>query len=235
MTDVIKFQIDGKEISATPEQTILQAAALNGVYIPHLCAYKGLRPWGSCRVCLVKVNGRFQPACTQPVTAGAVVENDTPELQNIRSALIDMLYVEGNHICPSCEASGNCELQALAYRLGIQAPRYPYIFPKRTRDMTHPDVMLDRDRCVLCARCIRASSDVDGKHVFDFVSRGLHTRISVDAEQGLGATPVTAEDKAMHVCPVGSLMVKRVGFSVPIGERLYDTQPIGSAIESNRK
>ena len=234
MTDVITFHIDGKKISAKPEQTILQAAALSGVYIPHLCAYKGLIPWGACRICLVKVNGRFQPACTQPVTAGALVENDTPELNEIRRALVDMLYVEGNHICPSCEASGNCELQALAYRLGILAPRYPYMFPKRGLDMSHPDVMLEHNRCVLCARCVRASRDIDEKHVFDFVGRGLREHVAFDAEQGLAGTSVSASDKAMSVCPVGALMKKRVGFAVPVGSRLYDSQPIGSAIESSK-
>jgi len=231
MTDSVKLKIDGKEITAQAGQTILQAAAAAGVYIPHLCAHRELHPWGSCRVCMVKVNGRAQAACIQPVTEGAVVENDTPELLNVRRVLVEMLFVEGNHVCPACEKSGNCELQATAYRLGIASPRFPYAFPRRQIDATHPDILIERNRCILCARCVRASSDVDRKHAFDFVGRGTHKRIAVNAEVGLGGTNAAATDKAIEVCPVGCLMKKRVGFAVPVGQRRFDQKPIGSEIE----
>jgi coenzyme F420-reducing hydrogenase gamma subunit len=98
-----------------------------------------------------------------------VVENDTELLRELRRDLIDMLFVEGNHFCMFCEKSGACELQALAYRFGITAPRYPFLAPRRGVDATHPDVLIDHNRCVLCARCIRASREVDGKNVFQFV------------------------------------------------------------------
>jgi len=227
----IKLKIDGKEITAKAGETILDAADRNGIYIPRLCAHPELKPWGSCRVCIVKVNGRAQAACTQPVTEGAVVENNTPELLDVRRVLVEMLFVEGNHICPACEKSGNCELQALAYRLGIASPRFPYMFPKRDLDATHPDILIERNRCILCARCVRASQDVDGKHVFDFAGRGAHKHIVVDAEK-LANTDAAVTDKALDVCPVGSLMKKRVGFATPVGQRKYDNTPIGSDIES---
>jgi [NiFe] hydrogenase diaphorase moiety small subunit len=227
----IKLKIDGKQITARAGETILDAADNNGVYIPRLCAHPELKPWGSCRVCMVKVNGRAQAACTQPVTAGAVVENNTPELLNIRRTLIEMLFVEGNHFCPTCEKSGNCELQAMAYRHGISSPRFPYMFPKRELDATHPDILIERNRCILCARCIRASQELDGKHVFDFAGRGAHKHIVVDAET-LANTDAAITDKALDVCPVGSLMKKRVGFATPVGRRKYDNTPIGSDIES---
>ncbi|MBN2196324.1 MAG: (2Fe-2S)-binding protein [Polyangiaceae bacterium] len=230
MTDSVKLKIDGKEITAKAGQTILQAAAMAGIYIPHLCAHRELEPWGSCRVCTVKVNGRPQAACTQPVAEGAVVESETPELVNVRRALVEMLFVEGNHVCPSCEKSGNCELQATAYRLGIAAPRFPYTFPKREIDASHPDIILERNRCILCARCVRASTEVDGKHAFDFVGRGVHKRIAVNAEAGLAGTSAAATDKALSVCPVGCLMKKRVGFAVPVGQRQFDEKQIGSEI-----
>jgi len=229
----VQFKIDGKKVSAQAGQTILQAAEMNGIYIPHLCAHPELRPWGSCRVCMVKVNGRAQAACTQPVTEGALVENDTPELLNVRRMIIEMLFVEGNHICPTCEKSGNCELQALAYRLGIAAPRFPYQFPRRELDASHPDILLERNRCILCARCVRASQDLDGKHVFDFAGRGRNKRIVVDAEK-LTSTDAAVTDHALDVCPVGALMRKRVGFATPVGQRKYDKTPIGSDIESPR-
>ena len=230
----VAFTIDGKPITGEQGQTILQAAALAGIYIPHLCAMKGLSPWGSCRVCTVLVNGRPQAACTMPIAEGMVVENDTAELKDLRSSLVEMLFVEGNHFCMFCEKSGNCELQALGYRLGMLTPRHAYLFPARQLDASHPDVLLDRDRCVLCARCIRASKELDGKHVFDFIGRGHHKRIGVNAATGAGGTNLAVVDKAAEACPVGCIVKKRVGFAVPIGQRLYDSKPIGSHIEAGR-
>jgi [NiFe] hydrogenase diaphorase moiety small subunit len=230
----VAFTIDGKDVQGEQGQTILQAAALAGIYIPHLCAMKGLSAWGSCRVCTVLVNGRPQAACTMPVAEGMVVENDTAELKDLRSSLVEMLFVEGNHFCMFCEKSGNCELQAMGYRLGMLAPRHDYMFPTRKVDASHPDVMLDFNRCILCARCIRASQELDGKHVFEFVGRGGHKHIGVNSAAGTGGTNLKVTDKAAEACPVGCIVKKRVGFAVPVGQRLYDSKPIGSAIESGR-
>lgn len=227
----LAFTVDGKVVQGDAGQTILQAAALAGIYIPHLCAMKGLSPWGSCRVCTVLVNGRPQAACTMPIADGMVVENDTAELTDLRANLVEMLLVEGNHYCMFCEKSGNCELQAMGYRLGVLAPRHAYMFPARRLDASHPDVMLDGDRCIHCARCIRASRELDGKHVFEFIGRGAHKRLGVNAAHGLGGSELEVGDKAAEACPVGCLVKKRVGFAVPIGRRLYDTIPIGSQIE----
>ncbi len=227
----IAFTVDGKAVQGEPGQTILQAAALAGIYIPHLCAMKGLSAWGSCRVCTVLVNGRPQAACTMPIAEGMVVENDTAELKDLRASLVEMLFVEGNHFCMFCEKSGNCERQAMGYRLGVLSPRHPYMFPERRVDASHPDVMMDFNRCILCARCIRASQELDGKHVFQFLHRGAHKRIGVAAASGAGGTNLTATDKAAEACPVGCIVKKRVGFAVPVGQRLYDSKPIGSHIE----
>jgi [NiFe] hydrogenase diaphorase moiety small subunit len=235
MTETIQFTLDGRELSAQPGMTILAAAALNGHYIPHLCAHKELEPFGSCRVCTVTVNGRPQAACVQPVANGMVVDSETPELLDLRRAIVEMLFVEGNHICPCCEQSGKCELQAMAYRLGILAPRYPFLFPIRPVDASHPDVYVDRNRCILCARCVRASRDLDGKQVFDFAGRGTKKHLIVDSAVGLGGTRADVSDRAFDLCPVGSLLRKRTGFSVPVGQRPFDHQPIGSAIEQPAK
>jgi [NiFe] hydrogenase diaphorase moiety small subunit len=234
MSNTTTFMIDGVEIEGKPGQTIMQAADEAGIYIPRLCAHKGLSPYGACRVCTVMVNGRPQAACTQPVTPGMVVENDTERLRHLRASIIEMLFVEGNHYCMFCEKSGNCELQAMAYRFGITAPKYPYLFPQREVDASHPDIWIDRNRCILCARCIRASRDLDGKHVFEFVGRGKDKRIAVNAEARLADTDIDVTDQAVSACPVGAILRKRVGYAVPIGERLYDHRPIGSDIEAAR-
>jgi [NiFe] hydrogenase diaphorase moiety small subunit len=234
MSDPITFTIDGVEVRAAPGQKILEAAEAAGIYIPRLCWMKELTPGGSCRLCTVLVNGRPLAACTQPVANGLVVENDIPELHAWRKQILEMLFVEGNHVCPVCEKSGDCRLQALAYRHGITAPRYPFLFPRREVDAGHPDFFLDRNRCVLCGLCVRASRELDGKSVFGFVGRGPGTRIAMDAEAGLGATDFAAADRAAAVCPVGAILRKRVGYAVPVGKRRYDGEPIGSDVEGTR-
>ena len=234
MNDTIAFSIDGVEVKGRAGQTIMQAADEAGIYVPRLCSHRELVPHGSCRVCTVLVNGRPQAACTQPVAPGAIVENATEGLLAIRRNLIEMLFVEGNHFCMFCEKSGNCELQALAYRFGIAAPKYPYLFPKRELDASHPDIFIDRNRCVLCGRCVRASRDLDGKTVFEFVGRGPHKRVAVDAEAALADTKIALADKAVSACPVGAILRKRVGYVIPVGQRMYDAVPIGSDIEATR-
>jgi [NiFe] hydrogenase diaphorase moiety small subunit len=228
MSTTIQFMIDGRRVEGRRGQSLLEAADEAGIYIPRLCWMKGLSPAGSCRVCTVKVNGRHQSACTQPVAPGAIVENDTSELRELRRNLIDMLFVEGNHFCMFCEKSGSCELQALAYRFGITAPKYPFMFPRRDLDATHPEIFIDRNRCILCARCIRASRELDGKNVFGFTARGNDKRIAVNSRDGLRDAGAGAADNAIAACPTGCLLVKRIGYDVPIGQRRYDHDPIGS-------
>ena len=235
MSDTMTFTIDGVEVTGRAGQTILEAADEAGIYIPRLCYLKGLTPHGSCRVCTVIVNGRPQTACTQPIAEGMVVENETERVNELRRAIVDMLFVEGNHFCMFCEKSGNCELQALAYRLGITAPQYPYLFPDRDVDASHPDVYIDRNRCILCGRCVHASQEQDGKYVFDFVGRGPEKRLAVNSRGNLADTDLAASDKAVEACPVGALLRKHVGYSVPIGQRVYDEKPIGSDIASDGK
>ena len=227
----ISLTIDGKTITANPGQTILKAAEAVGIYIPRLCAYKDLIPHGSCRVCSVRVNGRVQAACVQTVTEGAVVENDTPEMLEYRRNIIDMLFVEGNHYCMFCEKSGLCELQALAYRFGITAPKYQLLNPNRDIDLSHPDVYLDHNRCILCGRCVRVSQELDHKNVFQFVGRGIRKRLQVNGA-ALAGTDLRVTDEVVASCPVGALMKKRIGYAVPVGHRLYDSQPIGSEIDA---
>ena len=231
MSEPVVLCIDGVKITAKPGQTVLAAAEDAGIYVPRLCFLKGLTPTGSCRVCTVRINGRTQAACTQPAAADMFVENDTEELRRLRRNVIDMLFVEGNHFCMICEKSGACELQALAYRFGITAPKYPYLFPTRQLDASHPDILIDRNRCILCGRCVLASKERDGKHVFGFVGRGKDKALATDSAHGLGGTNAAATDRAIAACPTGSLLVKRVGFAVPVGRRRFDRSPIGSDVE----
>jgi [NiFe] hydrogenase diaphorase moiety small subunit len=227
------FTIDGVELPASDGQTIMEAADRAGIYIPRLCDHEGLRHQGGCRVCTVKSGGRSVAACTQPAAPGLVVENETPHITKLRRDLVEMLFHEGNHLCPSCEASGNCELQAMAYRLDMTAPtKFPYLEPCRAVDASQPDIALDTNRCISCGRCIRASQDVDGKGVFGYVGRGINRRVAPNG-QDLAHTDADRADFAIsaEVCPVGCIIRKREGFSRPIGERDFDAKLIGHEIE----
>lgn len=232
MPDKIKFTVDGKECQAEAGMTIYEAAKANGIYIPVLCHFEGLKPVGSCRICSVRVNGRWMAACTQPVTPGMVIENASPEVEEYRKAIIEMLFVEGNHFCPACEKSGNCELQALAYRYQIMVPRFPYLFPKKDIE-AFPKFLLEHNRCVQCQRCIRAIQSPDGKKVFVMKNRSGRVRINVDRKLAARLSDEEAQ-KAMDICPVGAILRKEVGFRIPIGRRKYDRQPIGSDIEEKK-
>lgn len=229
MSEKIKFSVDGKHFHAKPDQTIMDACEEVDIYIPRLCDSEGLVPQGSCRVCTVKLNGKTVSACTQPIEPGAEIENESLEIKNYRRDLVRMLYHEGNHLCPICEASGRCELQAMAYRLEIsQATKYPYLQPVRPVDASHPDIALDTNRCILCGRCIRASRDVDGKNIFEYVGRGINKRVGVNGDC-LADTDASLNDYAMSldVCPVGCIIRKNEGFFAPIGEREFDKNIIG--------
>jgi [NiFe] hydrogenase diaphorase moiety small subunit len=221
------FQLDGVEVPFQPGQTVVQAALAAGHYIPHLCYHPAFKPHGSCKVCTVRANGWTATACTLPAKAGMVVESDKEDLNELRRTLVQMLFVEGNHFCPSCEKSGNCVLQAVGYDLGVTSPDLDYFFPDRPVDASHPDLLLDFNRCILCELCIRASSEVDGKSVFALSGRGIRKHLIVNAESGrLADTDISVRDKAVSVCPVGVILRKRSGFVVPIGKRRFDASPI---------
>lgn len=221
------FQMDGHDVPFEEGQSILAAALAAGRYVPYLCYHPEFKPHGSCKVCTVKVNGRTQASCTTPAHEGDVVESNVDEMNELRKNLVQFLFTEGNHFCPSCEASGNCTLQAVGYELGMTSAHYSPLFPDRPVDASHPDVLLDFNRCILCELCVRASALVDGKNVFSLSGRGITKHLVVNAESGkLADTTLSVEDKAMSVCPVGVILRKRRGFKVPIGERKYDARPI---------
>jgi [NiFe] hydrogenase diaphorase moiety small subunit len=230
MATTITFKIDGKECTAQEGTLLVEAAKANGVYIPTLCNYPGLKPKASCRICTVKINGRPMTACTTPVLQGMEIENNTEDLNEIRKEIIELLFVSGNHFCPACEKSGDCELQALAYRFHIMAPRFPFAFPQKTVDASHSKIIKEQNRCILCKRCIRGIKDEKGRSIFAYRNRSHKSEVVVDPLLGAEMSWEKANE-AMNICPVGSILVRERGFITPIGERKYDKEPIGSDIE----
>ena len=227
MSDANTFRLDGVAIEFSDGDTIMDAALRAGAYIPHLCHNPEFTPHGSCRVCVGEINGRQVSACTQPAAAEIEVDNSSEPLVEERRNLLQMLFVEGNHVCPGCEKSGACQLQAVAYYTGMLSPHYTHFFPQRSVDASHPDTAIDFNRCILCELCVRASRDVDHKNIFSLGGRGIGAHLTVNSPSGkLGDSSFAATDKAAHVCPVGAILPKHRGYEQPIGNRLYDRQPI---------
>ena len=217
------IKIDGQSVPFADGQTVMQAASDAGVFIPHLCYHPDYAANGSCKMCTCKVNGRLVSSCTTRAEEGQVIESNTEELNSKRRAMAQMLFVEGNHHCPSCEESGNCVLQNMAYRLGMTALMFTNFHPGRATDASHPEVLLNRDRCIYCELCVRASRDSDGKDIFCITGRAENKSLAINSDSGLLAdSGLTTDDRAASVCPVGALIKKREGFSKPIGERDFD-------------
>lgn len=236
LTDVVSpgqsFSLDGEDVPFGPDETILQAATRAGHYIPHLCWHPDFPAHGSCRVCSVKVNGRAGAACTVRAAAGLEVESHTEELNSQRKTLLQMLFVEGNHFCPSCEKSGNCLLQATAYQMGMEGPHFEEFYPDRPVDASHPDILLDFNRCILCELCVKASRDVDGKNIFAIGGHGIGTHLLVNSASGrLADTTMMLDDRAADICPVGVILPKRRGFMIPIGQRRFDKKPVSEQVD----
>jgi [NiFe] hydrogenase diaphorase moiety small subunit len=228
-----EFTIDEQPVPFIPGQTILEAAKAAGIYIPHLCFQPDVKRHGGCKLCTVLVNGRTQTACTHKAAVGQEVDVNTPELDAMRRSLVQMLFIEGNHFCPACEKSGGCQLQALGYEYEMMSPHFVELFPHREVDATHPDVLIDFNRCILCELCVRASRDIDGKEVFAVAGRGLDARLIINSPSGkLGDSAFAVTDRAAHVCPVGAIVIKRVGFKTAIGDRAYDRDPISAEADS---
>lgn len=219
--------IDGQTVAFQPGQTIIEAATAAGIYIPHLCHKPGYSPHGSCKLCSVTVNGRNCSACTFPAAEGQQVISSSDQLQQDRRKITQMLFVEGNHFCPSCEKSGNCQLQAVGYQLNMLDNHFPHFYPQRKVDASHPDIVLDHNRCIFCNLCVRASREQDGKNVFAISGRGINKHLIVNADSGLlKDSQLAVDDCAAHICPTGAILIRHTAYQRPIGQRIYDHHPI---------
>jgi len=213
------LQIDGTDVSARADQTVLEAAREAGISIPTLCHLDGLSEVGACRLCLVEIKGspRLFPACVTLVQDGMEVVTQSERLAKYRRVILELLFAERNHICSICVSNGSCELQNLAQSQGVTHIEFAYRNPKLSVDASHERFTMDHNRCILCTRCVRVCAEIEGAHTWDLMGRGVNSRVITDLDEPWGSSvSCTNCGKCVQVCPTGALFEKnKVGASRP--------------------
>lgn len=211
---MINISINGRKLSAQAGGTVLDAAKQAGITIPTLCDHPALAPIGACRMCLVEVKGQrtLQPACTFPLSEGMEVQTESAPVVKARKFVLDLLFSERNHYCMYCEMSGDCELQALGYRYGLDHWQYPTYTKRFPVDATRKYFLMDHNRCILCRRCVRACSDIVANHTLGLKQRGASTMIDADMNVPFGESTCISCGTCLQVCPTGALVDKRSAF-----------------------
>jgi len=213
MHDEVTFFLDGQPVQARAGEKILWAALRAGVFIPHLCAVEERpEPFGACRLCFVEVEGRGLPvtACSEPVSEGLRVHSRSERVDRLRRAALELLLSHHDLDCRHCPRNRRCALQKLAKALKVplRPQRLRKLVPGFPIDDSHPEIVLNPNRCVLCGRCVWVCNEVVGCGVLDFVYRGLETRVAPFGLEPLAQTTCTGCLRCVEVCPVGALTRK---------------------------
>ncbi len=212
--DSIRLTIDGKEVIADAGTMILQTALAAGIRIPHLCYKEGLSISGNCRLCVVKIKGApgVVASCGMPVREGMEVTTTDEELTEYRRMIVELLLSEGDHNCLLCEHNGACELQDLAYELGIERVRFPALASDCKVDESSEVIRIDPSRCILCGRCVRACAEVAVQGVYDVAHRGSESLIVAGLNQPLRETDCVSCGACVQACPTGAITEKLARF-----------------------
>ncbi len=212
-TEVVTLTINGKQVGARADETIMEVAEEQGIRIPALCHISGLSDIGACRLCVVEIQGnpRLQPACVTRVSEGMTVTTHSERLKSHRRTIVEMLFAERNHVCSVCVSNGHCDLQNLAVECGMQEVTLPYLAPKLDVDASHKRFVMDPNRCVMCTRCVRVCDEIEGAHTWDIMGRGVESRVITDLGKPWGESDTcTSCGKCVQVCPTGALFEKGV-------------------------
>ena len=206
---MVNLTIDGKTIEVKEGTSVLNAARTAGIEIPTLCDHPQLIPYGGCRLCLVEIEGArtLQPSCTMPVNNNMVVHTDTEKVREARKFVLTMIFSERNHFCPYCQVSGgDCELQNSAYAEGMTHwPIQPNWKPFPV-DASHPYIIMENNRCILCRRCVRACGELVGNFTLGFEERGADSALVADLGLPLGESSCIGCGTCVQICPTGALI-----------------------------
>jgi NADH-quinone oxidoreductase subunit G len=215
--DTVTLTIDGRQVTVEKGRTVLQAAIEAGISVPYYCYHPGISVDGSCRVCIVKIEKmpKLQTSCSMVCTEGMVVSTRDPEVVTARAGVFEFLLVNHPLDCPVCDKGGECPLQDFSYTFGPAESRMD--FPRRVFDGEGvkadvdfgPTLMLNRNRCILCTRCVRFMRDIDGDAQINIVDRGYGSEIATFQEQGVHSI---LSGNLMDVCPVGAITTRDYRF-----------------------
>ncbi len=215
--ETVTLTIDGRPITVDKSKTVLQAAIESGVKVPYYCYHPGLGIDGSCRVCIVRIEKlpKLQTSCSTPVADGMVVHTQTPDVVEARASVFEFLLINHPLDCPVCDKGGECPLQDFSYSFGPNESRMQ--FPRRVFDGEGvradvdfgPTLMLNRNRCILCTRCVRFMREVDTDAQINIVDRGYGSEIATFQEQGVHSL---LSGNLMDVCPVGAITTRDYRF-----------------------
>jgi len=207
--NMVTVTIDEKKVEVPQGTTVLNAAREAGIEIPTLCDHPQLTPYGGCRLCLVEIEGArtLQPSCTMPVSDNMVVHTDTDKIREARKFVLSMIFSERNHFCPYCQVSGgDCELQNAAYDEDMTHwPLQPNWQPYPV-DASHPFIIIEHNRCILCRRCVRACGELVGNFTLGIEERGANSKLIADLGTPLGESTCIGCGTCVQVCPTGALI-----------------------------
>ena len=211
----VSLEIDGIAVSVPEGTSIMRAAAEAGVTVPKLCATDSLEPFGSCRLCLVEIEGRkgYPASCTTPVAPGMVVRTQTRKLADIRRGVME-LYISDHPLdCLTCSANGNCELQDMAGAVGLREVRYGYEGANHldaVKDTSNPYFTFDPAKCIVCSRCVRACEETQGTFALTIDSRGFASMVSPGQSEAFMDSECVSCGACVQACPTATLMEKSV-------------------------
>ncbi len=207
--------INGKECEFTDEPNLLEVIRKAGFDVPTFCYRPDLKPFGSCRMCVVEVeypNGRVMvnSSCTMPPEAGIKVSTNTARVRKIRKTVLELLLANHDRECTTCDKSGSCDLQKYAEEYGIRQIRYPKLKPEdmKTIDDMNPSIKRDPNKCILCGACVRACQEFQGHAVLGFANRGSKTVVQPLNGKKLSEVDCVFCGQCQAVCPTGALTIK---------------------------